>query len=478
MILDLRPYPAYKDSGLPWLPSIPDHWESPRIKVLLKEFEHRTATGQGSLLSLRMREGLVDHIAAGGKDIPPEALVGYKLIEPGVVVMNRMRAASGLFGVARSDGLVSPDYATFCPALGINTAYLMYLFKIPLLAQIFRAESKGLGTGEAGFLRLYTDRFGTIHVPQPSTNEQTAIVRFLDYIDQMIRHYIRAKQKLVKLLEEQQRAIIRRAITQPDMPNRKASPLVAEWPHAVPDHWEVTALKWVLTKLIDCEHKTAPAVDSSDYRVVRTTAIRNGALNLSGTYCTTEAAFNDWTRRGVPQHGDVMFTREAPAGEACIVPAGQKLCLGQRTVLMKVDRTIYDPRFLIHMIYAGPPSTRIRLASQGSTVGHFNMDDIGSMYILMPPLQEQREIVAKIEAETRIAILTAHAAEREIRLLREYRTRLVSDVVTGQLDVREAAASLPDELDEPDELSLTGEILDVADEADLEMDELAEEVAE
>src|SRR4029453_15760163 len=122
--------------------------------------------------------------------------------------------------------------------------------------------------------------------------------------------------------------------------------------------------------------------------------------------------------------GDVIFTREAPAGEACVVPSNFELCLGQRTVLMKVRRDRYDPRFLVHMIYAGPPLHRIKLASQGSTVGHFNMDDIAAMTVLAPPLIEQEAIVADITAETREVDHAALVATREVELLREYRTRL------------------------------------------------------
>src|SRR5690606_34765674 len=92
--------------------------------------------------------------------------------------------------------------------------------------------------------------------------------------------------------------------------------------------------------------------------------------------------------------------REAPAGEACIVPREHRVCLGQRTVLMKLRRDRYDPQFLVHMVYAGPPSHRIRIASQGSTVGHFNMDDIADMQVLVPPLAEQVQINAWITEHT------------------------------------------------------------------------------
>jgi type I restriction enzyme S subunit len=250
------------------------------------------------------------------------------------------------------------------------------------------------------------------------------------------------------VLTEQKQAIITHAVTKGLNPSAPLKPSGIDWLGDVPEHWRVMAVKRVLRRLIDCEHKTAPAIDAGgaeEYRVVRTTAVRYGRLRLSGTYCTTAEAFAQWTERGLPEPGDVIFTREAPAGEACIVPSEHRVCLGQRTVLMKLRRDRYDPAFLVHMIYAGPPSHRIRIASQGSTVGHFNMDDIADMQVYVPPLAEQMALVAWIADHTKEIDLATAQAEREIDLIREYRTRLVADVVTGKVDVRAAAAALPDE---------------------------------
>lgn len=288
----------------------------------------------------------------------------------------------------------------------------------------------------------------SVWLPVPSLSEQASIARFLDYADRRIRRYTSAKQKLIKLLEEQKQAIIHRAVTRGLDPNVRLKPSGVEWLGDVPEHWQVVALKRVLRQLVDCEHKTAPAVELSDYKVVRTTAVRYGRIRWAGTYCTTPEAFNQWTQRALPEHGDVIFTREAPAGEACLVPDGVNVCLGQRTVLMKLRRDQYDGQFLVHMVYAGPPRVRIQLASQGSTVGHFNMDDIGWMQVLAPPLAEQVSIVSHIERETSQLSAAANRADGEVALLREYRTRLIADIVTGKLDVRDAAARLPDDLEE------------------------------
>ena len=465
----VNPYRAMKDSGVQWLDSVPAHWEVVRAGQLLREVDVRSKTGTETHLSMSQRLGLVPSSEMEERRLISESYVGAKLCQLDDLVLNRLKAHLGVFARASQPGLVSPDYTVLRPVSREGRiAFLEYVLKsLPCRAEL-RMRAKGL---VEGFWRLYTDDFYQIKLPVP---EQAAIVRFLDHTDRRIRSYIRAKQKLINLLEEQKQTIIYGAVTRGLDQHVERKPSGVTFVGDIPAHWRVVALKRVLRRLVDCEHKTAPAVGTSHYRVVRTSAIRHGRVRWSGTYCTTPEAFSEWTQRAVPEPGDVIFTREAPVGEACVVPVDVKVCLGQRTVLMKLRRDEYDPEFLVHMIYAGPPRIRIQLASQGSTVGHFNMDDIGWMHVLAPPLHEQMSIVEEIKRQTSHLRDAAARAEREIALLREYRTRLVADVVTGKLDVRNVCAGLLEEITEIHPLD-EGEGAADGEEADEEVQAVAEE---
>jgi type I restriction enzyme, S subunit len=413
----LKPYPEYKDSGLPWLGEVPEHWEVRRLKYVLRECDTRSADGNEQLLRVSQYTGVTQRKRNDGGDEPDtraESLVGYKCVEPNNLVVNIMLAWNGSMGVSRFNGIASPAYCVYRFESVANAWYFHYLLRSPKYKSRIKVFSTGVVESR---LRLYTDDLYRLKAHLPPLLEQAAIVRFLDHADRQIRRYLRAKQKLIKLLEEQKQAIIHRAVIRGLDPNVSLKPSGVEWLEDVPEHWEVLALKRILRRLIDCEHKTAPDVDKSEYRVVRTSAIRNSRLRLEGTYCTSEKAYREWTRRGLPEPDDVIFTREAPAGEACVVPSDLNLCLGQRTVLMKVRYEVYDPRFLVHMIYTGPPHDRIQLASQGSTVDHFNMDDIGWMQILKPPLEEQKEIAEWIADGTTVQDLSIIRCKEEIALL-------------------------------------------------------------
>jgi type I restriction enzyme S subunit len=116
------------------------------------------------------------------------------------------------------------------------------------------------------------------------------------------------------------------------------------WLEKIPEHWELKRLKYLSNKIIDTEHKTCPFMENGEYYVVRTSDVKNGNLNSSSMRKTNLEGFMEWTKRGIPEKDDVLLTREAPAGEACLVPDDFPLCLGQRIWQcceeMDVDKSI------------------------------------------------------------------------------------------------------------------------------------------
>ena len=184
----VNPQVVTKASGLSWGGDIPAHWKIRYLKHLFRETDARTSTGEEPLFSLRMSGQLLRHNDVSDKPITPDQLIGYKIVSPGQLVMNRMRASMGLFAVAHERGLVSPDYAVFNCIDDISQAYFLALFRNSAIRGVFLTESKGLGTGSSGFLRLYSDRFGGIKVPCPPREEQEKIVlaindHFLKFAD-------------------------------------------------------------------------------------------------------------------------------------------------------------------------------------------------------------------------------------------------------------------------------------------------------
>lgn len=176
----INPCVTTKATELKWISETPAHWQIKYLKRLFRETDSRTCTGEEPLLSLRMSGKLIRHNDVSDKPITPNQLIGYKIVNPGQLVMNRMRASLGLFAVAHEQGLVSPDYAVFDCIGDISPDYFLALFRNSAIRGVFLTESKGLGTGSSGFLRLYSDRFGSIKVPCPPYREQEEIVQAIN----------------------------------------------------------------------------------------------------------------------------------------------------------------------------------------------------------------------------------------------------------------------------------------------------------
>ena len=430
MIGDLKPYADYRDSGLPWLGQVPAHWNVRRIKTVLREVDRRSTAGQEPLLSLRMQAGLVDHHVSGGRPIPPSALVGYKRVLPDEIVMNRMRASFGLFAASTSDGLVSPDYAIFRPVDQIDVGYAVQLFRTPAMAAVFRIESTGLGTGESGFLRLYSDQFGRLAIPIPPATEQAAIVRFLDWANGRLDRAIRAKRKVIALLTEQKQAIIKRAVTQGLDTEATLKPTDIPWLGEIPRHWEVSRIK---TEFRCLNTKRVPLNSVERGRMTSRAYDYYGA---SGVIDKVDNFLFDDELLLIAEDGANLVLRNLPLA---IVATG-KFWVNNHAHILKPRRG--SLRYLAYLL----ETMNYRPWITGAAQPKLTQDRLLAISIAVPPLKEQLEIVSAADLSCQPLNDTISRVAREMELLREYRTRLVADVVTGKLDVRDAAARLSEDV--------------------------------
>jgi type I restriction enzyme S subunit len=464
MIEELKPYTSYQASQIAWAPRLPEHWTVRRAKTLFDRVKRPVQHGaevvtcfRDGTVTLRSKRRLTGYTEAIFE-------LGYQGIRRGDLVIHAMDAFAGAVGVSDSDGKASPVYAACVPRDQSVPEYYALVIRQMAHSQWILALAKGIRERSTDFR---FEVFGTQLVPVPPPDEQAAIVRFLDHANRRIDLFIRAKKRLISLLNEQKQAIIHRAVTRGLDPSARLKDSGLPWLGLIPAHWELRRAKQVCSTIIDCKNRTPERVEGGQYRVIRTTNIRNGDFSIRGSYPTDERHFLEWTARGAPRVGDVFFTREAPAGEACLVPDIPGICMGQRMMYFRPNPDLLAPKFLVFSVYGPVGRTYIEHACNGSTVGHLRLGQVSAFPLLWCPVPEQLDIVRHIEESTRPQTLAVRQAEREISLAREYRTRLVADVVTGQLDVRAAAAGLP--VVEP----ATAPTESVGDETDIEDGEAA-----
>jgi type I restriction enzyme, S subunit len=420
MIDGLKPYPAYKEPKQPWLGKLPEHWTEKRAKYFYREVDERSTTGEEQLLSVSHVTGVTPR-KTNVTMFMSETNVGHKITRPGDLVINTMWAWMAALGVARQVGIVSPSYGVYRPgpAKGLLPDYVDRLLRTQAYAAEYLCRSTGIRPSR---LRLYPDDFLRIPMLCPPHNEQVAIVRFLDHADRLVRRYIRSKKNLITLLNEQKQAIIHQAITRGVDPNVKLKPSGVGWLGAVPEHWEVKRLKWV-TRLqrgydLPAERRIAgpfPVVSSGGIIDHHCEARSQGPGVVMGRYGSTDAVF--FIETDFWPHNTALFVTDFQGNRP-------RWCYFMLRTISKAD-------------HAGK-----------SAVPGVDRKDLFEIGVTKPPASEQDEIVAWIDSTSSDLDRAITAAKREIYLLQEYRTRLIADVVSGKLDVREAAARLPEDVEE------------------------------
>jgi len=466
MIADLKPYPTMKDSGVEWLGEVPEHWKQLPGRACFTEL-NRSNKG--------MRETTVLSLSYGKIVIkPPEKLHGlvpdsfetYQVIQPGDIIIrptdlqndwNSLR-----FGFAEDDGIITSAYMCFDTFGNINKRFGHLLLHTYDLKKVFY----GLGSG----LRqnLSWDDFKYLPCAIPPLPEQAAIVRYLDHVDRRVRRLVRAKRKLIALLTEQKQAIIHRAVTRgldPDVPLKDSG---VEWLGEVPEHWEVVRLG----KLLRERGETNKAGEVTH---VLSLLRDRGVIPYDEKGNIGNKKSDDITRYKVVHPNDiVMNCMNVIIGSVGL--ASEKGCLSPVYYVL-TTRGQDHPRYL-NAIFQCPRFHRSLVRIGNGILAHrmrIPMELLKCELFPVPPVDEQAAIVEYLDQATADIDTTITRAEREIELLNEYRTRLIADVVTGKLDVRDAAAALPevDPLAEDDGADDLDADLDIN--AD-ELDEAPEEV--
>jgi type I restriction enzyme S subunit len=450
MIDGLKPYPAYKDSRLPWLGQVPEHWEIRRLKAAVSSVNEQTSERRSGDAYLAL-----EHVESWtGRARPQLGDVAFDS------QLKRFKAEDVLFGKLRPylakvarlpvNGVCVGEFLVLrSRSLSVLPSFLEKVLRSHSVIDVINSSTFG-----AKMPRADWDFVGNLLLAYPAREEQSAIVRFLDHADRRIRRYIHAKRRLIALLNEQKQAIIHRAITRGLDSNVRFKPSGVEWLGEVPEHWDIVPLKNTASIQSGLTlGKTYLGRELKGFPYLRVANVQDGHLDLSEV--KTVFVPDEDASRCALQAGDVLMTEGGDPdklGRGCVWKGAIDRCLHQNHVFaVRPNPHRLRPEFLAALLGSHYSKTYfIRRAKQTTNLASTNKTTIGQLPVLLPSLKEQNGILAAGEAEAAPVRQAMESAEREIDLLREYRTRLIADVVTGKLDVRAAAARLPDEPDEPE----------------------------
>lgn len=461
MFTGLEPHLELTGDTDSWFGRVPKAWRVRPMRWVFQEINDRGHAHE-DMLSVTISRGVVrqqDFLSESSKrDASNLDKSKYKLVQPGDITYNKMRAWQGALGVSRHRGIVSPAYIVVRPRGAMNSIYLHYLLRTPAFAKEAERWSYGISSDQWS---LRPEHFRMIHCPVPPSDEQAAIVRYLAHANARIDRAMAAKRRLIALLDEQKQVVINQAVTRGLDATAPVKDSGLPWLGGIPAHWDVVPLRrfWSVT---DCKHLTVPFTEEG-YPLASVTQAQRFFLDLSDARRTTDEDYRSLVEGGrQPRRGDLIYCRNVGVGSATVVATDDRFAMGQDVCLLRSRSQ--DPVFLNHFLRSRPMAIQLDRLLVGSTFRRINISQIRALQLLVPPLDEQRRVVAHLATATSTADAAIARARREIELLREFRTRLTADVVTGQVDVREIAARLPD----MDPAEAVGGVVDLEDEGDLD----------
>jgi type I restriction enzyme S subunit len=455
MIAGLKPYPKMKDSGVQWLGEVPEHWNAAAVKrhyaIQLGKMLQGRLSGPRDVEVPYLKAQHIQWFAVRTANAPIMWASPRDLEQFGVSVGDLLvceGGEGGRSGIVReiTVGYVIQNALHRVRPLGqCQNSFLQYVMSVIAAAGWFDAINS-----KATIAHFTREKFSALKMPVPPASEQSAIVRFLDHIDRRIRRYIRAKQKLIKLFEEQKQAIIHRAVTRGLDPNVRFKPSGVEWLGDLPENWEVRPLKyWARINARTLKDRTDP---DFTFSYIDIGSVGTGKLLRHPELIAFKNAPSR-ARRIICMGDTIISTVRTYLKAIYFIEKNEKNLIASTgfAVLSPVGGVL--PRFLSIVVQSTNFIVRITTNSVGIAYPAISETRLGCFRLAMPPTSEEQErILRHVDEYVMPYELTICRANREISLLREYRTRLIADVVTGKIDVREAAARLPGEDEKPEPL--------------------------
>jgi type I restriction enzyme, S subunit len=441
----VKTYPKYKDSGAPWIGKVPEYWNVLPTRTLFFEVKERGHIDE-QMLSVTISKGVIrqaDLISSTSKkDSSNEDKSKYKLVEPGDITYNKMRAWQGAVGVSQYRGIVSPAYIVVRPRRKRNANYFHYLLRTPAFAKEAERWSYGI-TSDQWSLRA--EHFKMIYCPVPSTEEAEAIVKYLAAVNKIIRRYIREKQKVIKLLNEQKQAVINHAITKGVNHNVRLKPSGIDWLGDIPEHWETRRICSCLESIVTGVWGDDPIDQNlSDHIIcVRVADFDMLNLKISTKKLTVRAIPRNICQSRLLQQNDILIEKSGggdaqPVGRVVVHDLKEPAVSSNFISRLRPNQLLMRPLFLLYVLTL-LQLRRHNILSIKQTTGIQNLDikHYFSNWIALPSLGEQDKIINSIESQFESITRVQQLVYRDIELIREYRIRLISDVVTGKVDVRD-----------------------------------------
>lgn len=429
----MRRYESYKDSGVEWLGEVPHCWDVKKVKNIFHLIvEPAAKNNQCELLSVYTDIGVKPRAELEERGNKASTTDGYWIVKKGDIVVNKLLAWMGAIGLSEYDGVTSPAYDILRPHQQINGKFFHYLFRTPLCLSEFKKNSRGIMDMR---LRLYFEELGNIYIPFPSYQEQQKIAQFLDDKTAKIDQAVDLAEKQIALLKEHKQILIQNAVTRglnPDVPLKDSG---VEWLGDVPAHWDIKRLKFMLSeKLKYGANESAESDDPEQPRYIRITDIDEQGNLKDDTFKSLEF---EKAKDYLLNVNDILLARSGTVGKSYLYKENLKnfACYAGYLIRVRLEQKKFNAEFVNYYFQSIGYWNWIKSVNIQATIQNVSAEKYNDFLLSVPNLQEQATIVDYLDQKTAkidqaIALKTAH-----IEKLKEYKSVLINDVVTGKVRV-------------------------------------------
>lgn len=440
----MKKYDSYKDSGIEWIGQIPSHWD----KVLFKRVFEKIKDGT---------HGSFSRVEEGRPFLSAKNVYDFGL----VISENESLISEEDFNEITKNGFPSlNDLLITC--VGTIGRTCVYKYNEPYAFQrsvsFLRLNQKGNPNFYKCFVQsdlyqnqlinlaktsaqsgVYMNDLANSIILLPPLNEQTAIANYLDQKTTQIDHLITKKEQFIQLLEEERVAVINQAVTKGLDPNVAMKDSGIDWLGKIPKHWDVKIIKhttYVKGRIGWKGLRSDEFLEFSDSYVVTGTDFHNGTIKWETCYQVPIDRYEDDPFIKL-QNDDLLITKDGTIGKIAIVKDMPKIAtLNSGVFLTRPLENEYYQEFMYWILYSEVFKSFYDFNKSGSTIQHLYQNVFNEFKYPLPPTKEQIEIVNHVNKKTDELDLVISKTKQEIELLKEYKTALISEVVTGKVDVR------------------------------------------
>jgi len=429
----LQPYNKYNPVDYDYIDQLPDGWQLlPNIAI----FQERIERGHGNeeLLSVTIGKGVIRQKDVDiKKDSSNDDKSKYKLIKVGDIAYNKMRMWQGALGYSDYQGISSPAYIILKPTMKINPRYFHYLFRSPIYTNYSKRFSYGIVDDQLTL--RYTD-FKRMYSIVPPLDTQNSIVEYLGKKNDEIDGFIRNKERLIELLEEQKIVNITHSISNGLVLNNITKSTGDSWLTEIPLTWDWCRLKTVCNRITNgFVGPTRNILVSKGIKYIQSTHIRGDTIDFHVPYYVKEK-WSKQNSRSILKEGDILITQTGgKTGNLCLVPKEFEGANCHALIILKVNEKKVSYEYLFYILKSHYGRSKLHSIRTGALHPHLNGTIICDINIPLPSPEEQQMIISKIKNANEIIDITIFKTQQEIASIKEYREALITDLVTGKRSV-------------------------------------------